>query len=243
MHTVTRLAAAALIAAFAVPLSAAALEYRPVPASAPPLQVSGLVVTEVEPVTGQPGVSYAVTAHKMEPLCPDTGSGFRCLGMREVRYVVYVSSRTQLLDRDRRPLQDDIAVGDTINVYGRTADERMDAEILRDLDVHADDGIRIVVTSGWAQLKAGLRYSVKLAVSGGTAPYRWQARNLPPGMTLAAPGPIYCVTAPCPQPPADTARVKGAPTQAGTYETVLTVVDARGSMQQLVIPFTVREQR
>ncbi len=232
MHIRLRILAAMLVL-IALPSSAAALT-----PPARPAQLSNLTVASI---AQEPGSRYVLTATRLEPLCPDTGAGFHCLGMREVRYAIVVTASTKLLDRDRKPLADRIAVGDRINAYGPLAGERMTAEIVRDLNLYEDTGMRIAVTSGKAQFRSGLRYSVKFAVTGGTAPYRWQAKNLPPGMQLTAPGPIYCIAAPCPQPSADTARIKGSPTRAGSYDAVVTVIDARGTALDLAIPLVVTE--
>jgi hypothetical protein len=64
--------------------------------------------------------------------------------------------------------------------------------------------------------------AVKLSATGGTAPYQWQAANLPPGLSLASDG-----------------TISGTPTAQGTFSFTAFVVDSSGSLSSGTVQVTV----
>lgn len=100
--------------------------------------------------------------------------------------------------------------------------------------------VKISVIKGTAQLRQGKKHALKLAASGGTAPYRWNVEGLPDGMRVKEPAPVQCFAAPCPQATGPVLRVSGAPAMPGSYDVRVTVTDAFGASSYLQIPYTVR---
>lgn len=79
-----------------------------------------------------------------------------------------------------------------------------------------------IVSKSYPGAQQGQPYSIKLEVSGGTAPYAWSASGLPPGLTLDPPSGV----------------VSGTPTSGGSYAASIAVADANGFVAQgtLTIP-------
>ena len=114
------------------------------------IQLSGLRVESVNRYRYQPGTELAdtslpvavVTAVSENPACVrfETEASVRslpCLAIATRQYQIRVTSGTRLLDRVRKAIAiEDVAVGDTVNVFGY-ADRNtglIDARILRDTD-------------------------------------------------------------------------------------------------------------
>ncbi|HEY8376999.1 MAG TPA: putative Ig domain-containing protein [Nannocystis sp.] len=62
----------------------------------------------------------------------------------------------------------------------------------------------------------GVSYAATAVVTGGSGPYTWEARGLPPGLTLTI------------DPGTSVAMIAGIPTASGVFPVELTVTDASG---------------
>jgi hypothetical protein len=81
----------------------------------------------------------------------------------------------------------------------------------------------LVATTAFPAERVGRAFSLQLAASGGTAPYRWSAtRALPAGVHLLANG-----------------TLEGRPRRAGTFTVALRVADAKGNAGSATLRFVV----
>ena len=80
-----------------------------------------------------------------------------------------------------------------------------------------------ITTSSLPDGQKGVAYKVKLAATGGTAPYTWSLKTgpLPPGLTLSTNG-----------------KLAGTPTKRGTYTMTFRVADSASPKGQATATLT-----
>jgi hypothetical protein len=81
-----------------------------------------------------------------------------------------------------------------------------------------------IVSKSYPGAQQDQPYSIKLEVSGGTAPYTWSASGLPPGLMLDPPSGV----------------VSGTPTSTGSYAASIAVTDANGFVSHGTLTIPVR---
>jgi hypothetical protein len=255
------------------------------PASAATVQLEDLQVIGVSDASGQ----FVITASRTSGPCYEyVGAGrlaFPCpegtqpaenvrgpLGSRadELRfwddsrvYEITVPASAKVIDANRQPLnRKEIAIGDTINVYGTMKSRKasqVTAQVVRDMTRLASAGGFVIKGTGVSSpiISVGEYASMSFAVGGtsSVAPYTWSigtkrllypplgaTRGLPPGMQLTTAGVINCLVAPCPEADTSNASITGTPTAAGRYIVTLQVTDASGRTAYLPLLITVAEK-
>ncbi len=177
-------------------------------------------------------------------------------------YQITVPASAKVVDANRQPLnRKEIAIGDTINVYGTMKSRKaaeVTAQVVRDMTRLASEGGFVIKSTGVSSpiLTVGKAASMSFGVGGtsSVAPYTWAiaknrviypplgaTRGLPPGMELVTAGVINCITTPCPQADTSSASISGTPTMAGRYVATLQVTDAKGRSAYLPLLITVSE--
>ncbi|SEQ96791.1 Putative Ig domain-containing protein [Actinokineospora terrae] len=84
-------------------------------------------------------------------------------------------------------------------------------------------GYPVVANPGFRAARVGTAYSQTLTATGGTAPYKWTATTLPPGLTINL----------------NTGVISGTPTTASNYNVTVTTTDAANRALPTTFPINV----